>query len=187
MDEYIPQLTLTPDLNAQPQPEVKQEADLITKAQAAPEAGPDLSALFRARAAGRAGLLEADRSGKRAADPRIRRFRTEEHRRFLRHGVGQGQDRRSGRDRRYALRPARRAQDDGRAGKEGHRRPVPQGKDQRRGDEEPLRDGGGQCRPHLRRAGKAQDHAAEGRSRDGSDVRAEPAVLQGADHVYSGR
>ena len=45
MDEYIPQLTLTPDLNAQPQPEVKQEADLITKAQAAPEAGPDLSAL----------------------------------------------------------------------------------------------------------------------------------------------
>ena len=54
------------------------------------------------------------------------------------------------------------------------------GKDQRRGDEEPLRDGGGQCRPHLRRAGKAQDHAAEGRSRDGSDVRAEPAVLQGS-------
>ena len=45
MDEYIPQLTLTPDLNAQPQPEVKQEADLITKAQAAPEEGPDLSAL----------------------------------------------------------------------------------------------------------------------------------------------
>ena len=45
MDEYIPQLTLTPDLNAQPQPEVKQEADLIAKAQAAPEAGPDLSAL----------------------------------------------------------------------------------------------------------------------------------------------
>ena len=45
MDEYIPQLTLTPDLNAQPQPEVKKEDDLITKAQAAPEAGPDLSAL----------------------------------------------------------------------------------------------------------------------------------------------
>ena len=45
MDEYIPQLTLTPDLNAQPQPEVKKEEDLITKAQAAPEAGPDLSAL----------------------------------------------------------------------------------------------------------------------------------------------
>ena len=45
MDEYIPQLTLTPDLNAQPQPEVKQEADLITKAQAAPETGPDLSTL----------------------------------------------------------------------------------------------------------------------------------------------
>ena len=40
-----PQLTLTPDLNAQPQPEVKKEEDLITKAQAAPEAGPDLSAL----------------------------------------------------------------------------------------------------------------------------------------------
>ena len=36
MDEYIPQLTLTPDLNAQPQPEVKKEDDLITKAQAAP-------------------------------------------------------------------------------------------------------------------------------------------------------
>ena len=45
MDEYIPQLTLTPDLNAQPQPKVKKEEDLITKAQAAPEAGPDLSAL----------------------------------------------------------------------------------------------------------------------------------------------
>ena len=45
MDEYIPQLTLTPDLSAQAQPEVKQEEDLITKAQAAPEAGPDLSAL----------------------------------------------------------------------------------------------------------------------------------------------
>ena len=41
MDEYIPQLTLTPDLNAQPQPEVKKEEDLITKAQAAPEAGPE--------------------------------------------------------------------------------------------------------------------------------------------------
>ena len=45
MDEYIPQLTLTPDLSAQAQPEVKKEEDLITKAQAAPEAGPDLSAL----------------------------------------------------------------------------------------------------------------------------------------------
>lgn len=45
MEEYIPQLTLTPDLTAQPQPEVKPEADLITQAQAAPEAGPDLSAL----------------------------------------------------------------------------------------------------------------------------------------------
>ena len=48
MDEYIPQLTLTPDLSAQAQPEVKQEEDLITKAQAAPEAGPDLSALSSA-------------------------------------------------------------------------------------------------------------------------------------------
>ena len=36
MDEYIPQLTLTPDLSAQAQPEVKKEEDLITKAQAAP-------------------------------------------------------------------------------------------------------------------------------------------------------
>ena len=45
MDEYIPQLTLTPDLSAQAQPEVKKKEDLITKAQAAPEAGPDLSAL----------------------------------------------------------------------------------------------------------------------------------------------
>ena len=45
MDEYIPQLTLTPDLSAQAQPEVKKEEDLITKAQAAPETGPDLSAL----------------------------------------------------------------------------------------------------------------------------------------------
>ena len=45
MDEYIPQLTLTPDLSAQAQPEVKKEEDLITKAQAEPEAGPDLSAL----------------------------------------------------------------------------------------------------------------------------------------------
>ena len=48
MDEYIPQLTLTPDLSAQAQPEVKKEEDLITKAQAAPEAGPDLSALSSA-------------------------------------------------------------------------------------------------------------------------------------------
>ncbi len=45
MEDYIPQLTLTPDLTAQPQPEVKPEADLITQAQAAPETGPDLSAL----------------------------------------------------------------------------------------------------------------------------------------------
>ena len=28
MDEYIPQLTLTPDLSAQAQPEVKKEEDL---------------------------------------------------------------------------------------------------------------------------------------------------------------
>ena len=50
MDEYIPQLTLTPDLSAQAQPEVKKEEDLITKAQAAPEAGPDLPALSPLRA-----------------------------------------------------------------------------------------------------------------------------------------
>ena len=45
MEEQIPQLTLTPNLDAPVQPEVKKEEDLITKAQAAPEAGPDLSAL----------------------------------------------------------------------------------------------------------------------------------------------
>ena len=45
MEEQIPQLTLTPNLDAQAQPEVKKEEDLITRAQAAPEAGPDLSAL----------------------------------------------------------------------------------------------------------------------------------------------
>ena len=48
MEEQIPQLTLTPNLDAEPQPEVQKEADLITKAQAAPEAGPDLSALSAA-------------------------------------------------------------------------------------------------------------------------------------------
>ena len=48
MEDYIPQLTLTPELDAQAQPEVKKEADLIEQAQAAPEAGPDLSALSEA-------------------------------------------------------------------------------------------------------------------------------------------
>ena len=48
MEEQIPQLTLTPNLDAEPQPVVQKEEDLITKAQAAPEAGPDLSALSAA-------------------------------------------------------------------------------------------------------------------------------------------
>ena len=48
MEEQIPQLTLTPNLDAEPQPVVQKVEDLITKAQAAPEAGPDLSALSAA-------------------------------------------------------------------------------------------------------------------------------------------
>lgn len=95
MDEYIPQLTLTPDLNAQPQPEVKKEEDLITKARAAPEAGPGSLCTLCAGTAGSSGLLQADRPGKCAADSGIRRVRSKEHRRFFRHSAGQGQDRRS--------------------------------------------------------------------------------------------
>ena len=169
MDEYIPQLTLTPDLNAQPQPEVKQEADLITKAQAAPEAGPDLSALSeQEQQAVLAFSKQIDLENAQqileygaSAQKNIADFSDTALAKVKTGDLGEIGDMLSG---------LRRAQDDGRAGKEGHRGPVPQGKDQRRGDEEPLRDGGGQCRPHLRRAGKAQDHAAEGRSRDGSDV-----------------
>ena len=47
MDEKIPQLTLTPDLNTAPAPEVRPETDLAAK-QPAPEAGPELSALSEA-------------------------------------------------------------------------------------------------------------------------------------------
>lgn len=47
MDEKIPQLTLTPDLNTAPAPEVRSETDLAAK-QPAPEAGPELSALSEA-------------------------------------------------------------------------------------------------------------------------------------------
>ncbi len=95
MDEYIPQLTLTPDLNAQPQPEVKKEEDLITKAQAAPEAGPDLSALSAQEQQAVLAFSKQIEPGKCAADSGIRRVRSKEHRRFFRHSAGQGQDRRS--------------------------------------------------------------------------------------------
>ena len=47
MDEKIPQLTLTPDLNAAPAPEVRPETELAAQ-QPAPEAGPELSALSEA-------------------------------------------------------------------------------------------------------------------------------------------
>lgn len=47
MEEKIPQLTLTPDLDSAPVLETKQE-DALQKAQAAPEAGPDLSVLSEA-------------------------------------------------------------------------------------------------------------------------------------------
>ena len=43
-EERIPQLTLTPDLEDVPTMEVKQP-DMLQKAEAAPEAGPDLSVL----------------------------------------------------------------------------------------------------------------------------------------------
>ena len=185
MDEYIPQLTLTPDLNAQPQPEVKQEADLITKAQAAPEAGPDLSALSeQEQQAVLAFSKQIDLENAQqileygaSAQKNIADFSDTALAKVKTGDLGEIGDMLSG------LLVELKTMDE----PEKNRGPVPQGKDQRRGDEEPLRDGGGQCRPHLRRAGKAQDHAAEGRSRDGSDVRAEPTVLQGADHVYSGR
>ena len=89
MDEYIPQLTLTPDLNAQPQPEVKKEEDLITKAQAAPVAGPDLSALS-------AQEQQAVLAFSKQVDlENAQQVRSKEHRRFFRHSAGQGQDRRS--------------------------------------------------------------------------------------------
>lgn len=45
MDEKIPQLTLTPNLENEPVLEPVKEEDLIEKAQKAPEAGPDLSML----------------------------------------------------------------------------------------------------------------------------------------------
>jgi len=44
-EEKIPELTLEPDLSTVPTAEVKQPEDLITKASAAPEAGPDMSML----------------------------------------------------------------------------------------------------------------------------------------------
>lgn len=43
-EEKIPQLTLTPELDATPAPQLRQP-DLLQKAEAAPEAGPDLSML----------------------------------------------------------------------------------------------------------------------------------------------
>ena len=94
MDEYIPQ---HPDAGSerQPQPEVKKEEDLITKAQAAPEAGPDLSA--HSAQEQQAVLAFSSRIDLENAQQILesRRVRSKEHRRFFRHSAGQGQDRRS--------------------------------------------------------------------------------------------
>ena len=48
MEEKIPQLTLTPDLEKEPVLETPKEEDLIEKSEKAPEAGPDLSMLSQA-------------------------------------------------------------------------------------------------------------------------------------------
>lgn len=42
MDEKIPQLTLTPDLNSVPTPEIPQPSGIAAQAPA-PEAGPDMT------------------------------------------------------------------------------------------------------------------------------------------------
>ena len=43
MEEKIPQLTLTPNLEEEPVLEPVKQEDLIEKSEKAPEAGPDLS------------------------------------------------------------------------------------------------------------------------------------------------
>ncbi len=48
MEQNIPQLTLTPELETAPAPAPEEKKDLLAEAQAAPEAGPDLSALSEA-------------------------------------------------------------------------------------------------------------------------------------------
>ena len=48
MEEKIPQLTLTPNLEEAPVPEPVKQEDLIEKSEKAPEAGPDLSMLSEA-------------------------------------------------------------------------------------------------------------------------------------------
>ena len=137
MDEYIPQLTLTPDLNAQPQPEVKKEEDLITKAQAAPEAGPDLSALSAQE--------------QQAVLAFSKQIDLENAQQILEYGASA---QKNIADFFFFLLAKVKTGDlgeigtmlagNGRAGEEGHCGAVPQGKDQRRRDEEPLCNGGGQ-------------------------------------------
>lgn len=169
MDEYIPQLTLTPDLSAQAQPEVKKEEDLITKAQAAPEAGPDLSALSPAEQQAVLSFakqidLETRSRCSSTARPRRRTSRTSPTPPWPRSRPAISA--RSARCSPACSWSSKRS----RSRKEGHRGPVPQGKDQFRGAQGPLLHGRGQRRPHLRGAGKAQGHAFEGRGRHGSDV-----------------
>ena len=48
MEEKIPQLTLTPNLEEEPVLEPVKQEDLIEKSEKAPEAGPDLSMLSEA-------------------------------------------------------------------------------------------------------------------------------------------
>ena len=48
MEEKIPQLTLTPNLEEAPVLEPVKQEDLIEKSEKAPEAGPDLSMLSEA-------------------------------------------------------------------------------------------------------------------------------------------
>ena len=178
MDEYIPQLTLTPDLNAQPQPEVKQEADLITKAQAAPEAGPDLSA-----------LSEQEQQAVLAFSKQID---LENAQQILEYGASAQKNIADFSD--TALAKVK----TGDLGEIGDISPACSSSSRRwtsrkkkgiaglfrkaKINAEEMKSRFATAEVNVDRISgeleKAQDHAAEGRSRDGSDVRAEPAVLQ---------
>ena len=106
MEEHkIPTLTLTPDLDAA-QPAAK-EPDLLQKAEAAPEAGPDLSMLSpeeQQAVTAFAGQIDLTNANQVLA---VRLRRAEEHRGLFRDGARQGKDQRHGADRRHGGRTAR--------------------------------------------------------------------------------
>ena len=104
MEEKIPQLTLTPNLEEAPVLEPVKQEDLIEKSEKAPEAGPDLSMLSEAE---QQAVLTFSKQIDLTDTAQVLQYGAEKYCGLLRDSALESADARPRRDRRHGHKPRR--------------------------------------------------------------------------------